>query len=175
MVPNALCSQVLRAKYFPTGNLLEARPRGGMSYTWRSILKGLQLLKDGLIWRVGNGKTINIWKDPWIPRGDTRRVITPKGASILQKVEELINPVTEDWDEQLVRDTFYEEDANIILSLPISVETEDFLSWHPDPNGKFSVKSAYVLGTKRRDHQNSRDTSTAYAEGRDFDWRKYGN
>jgi hypothetical protein len=67
MVPNALCSQVLRAKYFPTGNLLEARPRGGMSYTWRSILKGLQLLKDGLIWRVGNGKTINIWKNPWIP------------------------------------------------------------------------------------------------------------
>ena len=157
---------------FPTGNLLEARPRGGMSYTWRSILKGLQLLKDGLIWRVGNGKTINIWKDPWIPRGDTRRVITPKGASILQKVEELINPVTEDWDEQLVRDTFYEEDANIILSLPISVETEDFLAWHPDPNGKFSVKSAYVLGTKSRDHQNSRDTSTSYAEGRDFDWSK---
>ena len=91
-------------------------------------------MKDGLIWRVGNGKTINIWKDPWIPRGDTRRVITPKGASILQKVEELINPVIEDWDEQLVRDTFYEEDANIILSLPISVETEDFLAWHPDPN-----------------------------------------
>jgi hypothetical protein len=41
-------------------------------------------------------------------------------------VFELIDPVTKDWDEQLVRDTFYPEDANITLSLPLSIQREDF-------------------------------------------------
>jgi hypothetical protein len=81
--------------------------KGGISYTWRSVLKGAQLVKKGLIWRVGNGNSIDIWTDPWIPRGDTRRVITPKGTTLIQKVSELINPATEDWDEQLVRDLFF--------------------------------------------------------------------
>jgi hypothetical protein len=81
--PDTLCAQVLCAKYCPQGGILEARPGGGISYTWRSILKGVKLLKKGLIWRIRDENFINIWRDPWIPRGDTRRVITPKGASIL--------------------------------------------------------------------------------------------
>jgi hypothetical protein len=43
--PETLCTQVLCAKYFPLGNVLEAKPKGGISYTWRSILKGVQLLR----------------------------------------------------------------------------------------------------------------------------------
>jgi hypothetical protein len=105
--PETLCAQVLRAKYFPYGSILDVMAKGGISYTWRSVLKGAQLVKKGLIWRVGNGNSIDIWTDPWIPRGDTRRVITPKGTTLIQKVSELINPATEDWDEQLVRDLFF--------------------------------------------------------------------
>jgi hypothetical protein len=101
------------------GNVLEAKPKGGISYTWRSMLKGVQLLRK----RVGNGNFINIWRDPWIPRRDTIKVITPRGTSILHKVSELINPIIEAWDEQLVRDTFWAEDANIILiSLALFVQ-----------------------------------------------------
>jgi hypothetical protein len=39
--PNSLCAQVLRAKYYPNGNVLQAGAVDGMSYTWRSVLKGL--------------------------------------------------------------------------------------------------------------------------------------
>ena len=66
-----------------------------VSGTWRSILRGVDLLKEGVIWRVGNGDGIRIWDDPWLPRGITRRVITPRNGSILQKVADLINPITE--------------------------------------------------------------------------------
>jgi hypothetical protein len=53
--PESLCAQVLRAKYFPNGDLLTAKPVDGMSYVWRSILKGLEVFKEGIIWRIGDG------------------------------------------------------------------------------------------------------------------------
>ena len=61
--PESVCAQVLRAKYFPHGNVLDAEPINGMSYVWHSILKGIELLKEGLIWRVGDGTDVRIWED----------------------------------------------------------------------------------------------------------------
>ena len=64
--PDSLCAQVLRAKYYPNGDLLEVKEKPGISYSWRSLIRGLKALNDGLIWRVGDGTNINIWTDPWI-------------------------------------------------------------------------------------------------------------
>jgi hypothetical protein len=55
--PNSLCAQVLRAKYYPSGDLLKAGPRAGSSFTWQSIVAGIQTFKRGCIWRVGNGES----------------------------------------------------------------------------------------------------------------------
>jgi hypothetical protein len=81
--PNTLCAQVLRAKYFADKNILEVSAKAGVSYTWRSILKGVKLIKEGIIWRIGDGSSVNIWKDPWILRNVSRRVITPRRGSLL--------------------------------------------------------------------------------------------
>ncbi|PNT69203.1 hypothetical protein BRADI_3g51243v3 [Brachypodium distachyon] len=37
--PDSLCARVLKAKYFPATDILDAAPMSGMSYVWRSILK----------------------------------------------------------------------------------------------------------------------------------------
>jgi hypothetical protein len=58
--PDSLCSQVLCVKYFTNGDLLAAKPVIGMSYVWRSIPKGLEVLKEGIIWRIGDGLKICI-------------------------------------------------------------------------------------------------------------------
>ena len=58
--PETLCAQVLRAKYFKNTSLLLCTAREGISYSWRSILQGIELLKHGLIWRIGNGDHVNI-------------------------------------------------------------------------------------------------------------------
>jgi hypothetical protein len=141
--PNSLCAKILKAKYFREGDVLRAKPREGMSYTWRSILKGLELLKKGVVWRVGNGESIRIWEDPWLPCGITRRPITPRRGNILSRVADLINPVTEDWDKELIQATFWPEDMPKILAIPVHLEMEDVLAWHYDSKGLFSVKTAY--------------------------------
>jgi hypothetical protein len=104
--PESLCAKVLKAKYFPNYSILEASSSPGISYTWRSILKGVSLLKEGIVWRVGDGTNINIWTDPWLARDDARFPITPRGQCVLTKVNELLNPITGVWDEDLVRQTF---------------------------------------------------------------------
>lgn len=122
----------MSARYYPNDSILNASPKGGISYTWRSILKGINLLKKGIIWRVGSGNNINIWSDPWIPRGSTRRVITQMGRNAITKVNELIDPTTNNWDEDLVRQTFLPEDAKIILQLSIHEHNDDIIAWHFD-------------------------------------------
>ena len=62
--PESLCARVLRAKYSPDGELFKVQEGPGISYSWRSIVRCVQALKEGLIWRVGDGSQINIWLDP---------------------------------------------------------------------------------------------------------------
>ena len=100
--PESLCARVLGAKYFPDGDILSAGPKKGSSFTWQSIVAGIQTFKRGCIWRVGSGSNIKIWEDPWIPSSETRRVITNRGVTMLSKVEELIDPHAGQWDEELI-------------------------------------------------------------------------
>lgn len=113
--PNTLCGQVLKAKYFPHNNILQCAPKDGISYTWRSILKGVELLKEGVIWRVGNGDSIHIWNDPWIPYSNNRKLLTRREGLLFTRVSDLIHPVTGSWDELLVFDNFHYSDADAIL------------------------------------------------------------
>nr|TKW10040.1 hypothetical protein SEVIR_6G099700v2 [Setaria viridis] len=90
--PDTLCGKVLKAKYFPNSDILHCLPRRGISYMWRSILRGAQLLKEGLIWRIGNGEKVKIWEDPWLPRGSTRKPVTPRRSGLLTRVNDLNDP-----------------------------------------------------------------------------------
>ena len=58
--PDSLCATILRAKYFPEGDLMNASLKKGSSFTWQSIMAGVNSLRNGYIWRVGNGHNIDI-------------------------------------------------------------------------------------------------------------------
>ena len=77
----SLRARVLRAKYYPNNDILSAALVANMSYNWRSILKGLEIVKEGYIWRIGSGERARIWIDPWIPRDMSRMPLTGQGAT----------------------------------------------------------------------------------------------
>ena len=104
--PDSLCARVLKAKYYPNGSLLQATPKQGTSFTWQSILKGLETFKKGYIERIGSGEEVNIWCDPWIPASPDRKIITPRGQTVLSQVSDLIDPNTGIWDEELLTNIF---------------------------------------------------------------------
>jgi len=64
---------------------------------------------------------------------------------LLTTVDELINPITGTWDEELIKDLFWTVDANRILQIPHVQGREDVVAWHHNRNGYFSVGSAYHI------------------------------
>jgi hypothetical protein len=89
--PDSLCAQVLKAKYYPNGRLEDTVFSANASSTWQAISHGLDLLKKGLIWRVGNGQCIRIWRDAWIPMPPTYKPISLKRRCRLWFVLELLD------------------------------------------------------------------------------------
>lgn len=83
-----------------------------------------------MIWRIGDGSQVNVWSDPWLPRGTTRRPYSHQGQTIITKVNELINAITESWDTELVQELFSPEDSKVILGIPLRSGMEGFLAWH---------------------------------------------
>ncbi|KAM0830575.1 hypothetical protein ACQ4PT_066116 [Festuca glaucescens] len=159
----------MKAKYYPSCSVLEAESRDGISYAWRSILKGLELLRQGVIKRVGDGTTVKIWNDPWLPKLWCRRPATPRGLTVLSKVSELIDPSTGSWDTELVQQTFWPQDVVLILSMPIVEDLEDEWAWHFETKGTFSVKSAYRLKRQLDDVQMQGQVGSLSGQG-GFDW-----
>jgi hypothetical protein len=168
--PDSLCAHVMKARYFPDCSIFEAQAQSGISYPWRSILKGIEVLRQGVIKRVGNGETINIWQDPWLPRPWSRRPITVRGQRVVNKVSELMDPAAGTWDEALVKDIFCAHDAQLILSIPIFEDTIDDWAWHFDEKGLFSVKSAYHLQRQLLEVQLGQVESSDQSSG--FQWKQ---
>ena len=50
--------KVFSAKYFRSGNILDANFHPRCSYAWRSILQARNVINKGAVWRVGDGSTI---------------------------------------------------------------------------------------------------------------------
>ncbi|KAF7154602.1 hypothetical protein RHSIM_Rhsim01G0174200 [Rhododendron simsii] len=144
---SSLFKRIFKGKYFPNTTFFNANASSQASWAWRSICWSRELLNKGWRWQVRSGKDIRIWEDPWLPKPPAFKV-SPSSvrSSTVTYVSDLIDDSTKTWKTQLVKESFNEEEATIILSLPISTtQRRDRKVWHYSPNGVFTVKSAYCL------------------------------
>ncbi|KAL5805000.1 hypothetical protein ACOSQ3_031800 [Xanthoceras sorbifolium] len=124
---------------------MQARVRSASSLIWRSFLWGRELLEKGLRWRVGDGCSISVYRDRWIPKPSTFRLTSCPNLHAEAMVRELISD-SGSWNEQLIGNSFNADDAAAILGLPLSMQRQrDIQIWHFNANGAYSVKSGYWL------------------------------
>ncbi|KAL5767087.1 hypothetical protein ACOSQ2_013870 [Xanthoceras sorbifolium] len=145
LFPNSLVARDLKSVYFPRGSFLEAGRGSKPSFVWRSLLWGRDLIELGFRWRIGDGTSTFVYKDRWIPRPSSFKVVSPIVLDPLLRVANLKNP-SGGWDSNLVWSSFLPDDAKMILNLPCSSSIHpDSLLWHQDSKGNYSVKSGYWL------------------------------
>ena len=104
------------------------------------------MLLPGACFEVRDGKSINIWLDPWVPWIEGFKP-KPKDESIPCTplvVENLINPKNESWNQTLMQQFFDQESVEAISKITIPLRLfEDKLMWVKNSKGEFSIKSSY--------------------------------
>lgn len=101
------------------------------------------LIESGTWKKVGNGKSIKIWEDCWIPANQDGKVTTVKPISGgLTMVDELI--LGHRWNTDLIFRTFNSQDAMKILQIPLSLSgRKDCNFWKMNGDENYTVKSGY--------------------------------
>ncbi|XP_042958050.1 uncharacterized protein LOC122293561 [Carya illinoinensis] len=143
--PSSLAAMVLKQKYFPKTGFLDATLGARPSFAWRGVCAGLKILREGLVWRVGSGHNINIWKDWWITYFPSKRVVStrPVGCEC-EKVSDLIDSDLKTWKYPFIQELLTAQEYEAVKAIPISAGgREDRMVWHFTTNGEYSVKSGY--------------------------------
>ncbi|KAK3224955.1 hypothetical protein Dsin_004817 [Dipteronia sinensis] len=135
--PNYVVAQLLKAKYCKQDDFLLAKAKPSYSYIWRSLVWGRSLLSKGLRWKVGDGNSIRVFQDRWIPRPGTFKTITSAHDSNL-RVAALLNRNGRSWDLSKLDFHLLSINREAILSIPVSWKGgHDCLAWHFEKNGLY--------------------------------------
>jgi hypothetical protein len=128
---SSLLEKILKSRYYPRGEFLCAKVGFQPSYAWRSILSARDLVSKGGVWKIGNGRKVQIWKDTWMEDLiciESRGPNCPLPEDAL--VSELIDVDTKQWKRDMIFACFDRRVAKKILSIPLSFRLpQDTLNW----------------------------------------------
>ena len=114
------------------------------SFAWKSILKGRDIILRGMKWRVGDGWSIKILRDQWLPSVGSSRVLSPppplKDHDPEMKVANLIDHEQRCWRTKIIDGMFLPFEVNVIKAIPLSlVDTPNWIYWSKNRNGVYFV------------------------------------
>ena len=161
--PESLCFKVFKVRFFPNCSILEANESKAGSYAWKSILSAREVVKNGTVWRIGDGNSVGIREDKWLPEQCYSKVtfalpsIPPNS-----KVSYLIDTNTREWKVDLIKQAFVLQEAEKNIEHTIEHQTTpDQLIWSINPSGKFTTRSAYRLLASNASANNPSSSNSA--------------
>lgn len=146
--PNPFWARIIKGIYYPHTSVLQAGKGSRASWAWSSLLEGKALIDEGARWLVGNGNSIDIWRDKWILNSDVGyiRPVLPIPHSAPTKVSNLI-----DWEvytmnlQQITELISAPNKAAIEMQLFSDTQVDDRLILPITKNDSYTVKSGYNL------------------------------
>ncbi|KAJ8765399.1 hypothetical protein K2173_012096 [Erythroxylum novogranatense] len=141
--PNSIVSSILKARYFPYTDFISADLGNNPSQIWRSIHQAKAILLRGCRRRVGNGQSVQIWRDPWLMDGSDPFVQSECTVEV-NYVSDLMEGHR--WNESKIRRIFTQRDAELIFQIPLSLSSkQDDWLWTHNNQGEYRVKEGYRL------------------------------
>ena len=103
---------------------MEAKVGSNASFIWRSILSARDTLQARSLWKIGDGKSIKIWEDQWLP---CKLGKNPLGLDV-QRVCEILDEDQKWWNESVIDEAFDAKTASAIKQMPLgNINTLDVL------------------------------------------------
>ena len=142
---HSLFYRVYKSRYFPTCTFMEAGLGNNPSYVWRSLLAARELIREGSIWQVSDGRTIKVSTHKWLSH---KPVFIGEPQPNLM-VSELIDENSRQWNREKLFDLFAYRTWMEIMAIPLAqVSVRDKLNWKENIWKVFSVKSAYQVALR---------------------------
>ncbi|XP_048491336.1 uncharacterized protein LOC125492674 [Beta vulgaris subsp. vulgaris] len=143
--PSKLWVKILNNKYCKGTNFMDVIPNASQSTIWRDILKGRDLLAQGIIMNVGNGEDISLWYHHWVGREPLYKcpdIVIPDSKAHW-RVAHIIKNRT--WSLDQIAYLLPQEIIKEIKAIPLPTisSVQDELRWVFSSDGDFSIKSAY--------------------------------
>ncbi|CAL9010471.1 unnamed protein product [Prunus brigantina] len=145
---NGLWAKIYEAKYLKGASIFDKSlgARQVCSTTWRSIIHGIQLLMQGMCWRIGQGDSVKFWEDNWVTDAP---LMQQAGALTIPDSNCPVSSFSKNgwWDIDKLRGVLCEDLVQQVISVPVGFlgSLPDTQIWKGSANGDFSVKSAYSL------------------------------
>lgn len=117
------------------------------SWSWKSIIRGRDIILKGIRKDEGNWLTTNIWDNPLIPSHTKFKLSSPKpNPCTTSLMSNIIDPNSGSWNLSLIQNHISSFEKAKILKIPISSNpNHDSWIWHLDHCGHFTIESVYTL------------------------------
>ena len=137
----SLCIKALRSKYKVDADWLGKDPCKNASPLWKAIEKLREVVLKGAYFIVGDGASIDMWKDSWVPWLDGFTP-TPCDLNIPKspmKVSNLIDLVNRKWKFDVLKNLVDPCSLSAILQVIVLARAQqDRLIWTLTPSGRFT-------------------------------------
>jgi hypothetical protein len=111
-------------------------------------------LKLGLVRRIGDGTSIDIWRSSWIPRAVSLKPLGRKAAAppvAIHKVSDLLSEDGNGWNEVKLHQYLHDFDANDVKKIVVGGPgTQDYYAWNSPRAEYFQCALPIILGCSRR-------------------------
>ncbi|KAL5716607.1 hypothetical protein ACHQM5_009747 [Ranunculus cassubicifolius] len=140
------CARFLRAKFkSKKGKWIEYHKSSSI---WKGLKVVLPKMNEFTTWQVGNGESLNIWRDPWTGCAAVAdRLQGIQWQNLEAKVSSLIR--NNQWHFPPQISVIFEKLGIDLHRVLPPMGGPDTLIWKPTQDGSFSVKSAYEAIRKK--------------------------
>ncbi|XP_040361720.1 uncharacterized protein LOC121049178 [Rosa chinensis] len=115
----SLIARLYKAVYYPEGDFSTVELGDRPSFPFCSICEARNVLLCGIRWQIGNGESVDIWRDCWLLDYFPRCPSSPPPRDAPKYVAELIDHSTSKWDVGILNQWFTPVDRDLILSIPL--------------------------------------------------------
>lgn len=142
MIQTPLVTSIMKERYFPHTDFLNAKLGENLSYMQKSLIAAREVPKQGCRRSIGTGNDTFVWKIPWLPSVEMGYITTSMPPELENiKVCDLMDVSEKKWDDEVLNDLFNVRDVQLIRNILFSSrDIDDSWLWLFDEKEEFTVK-----------------------------------